>query len=166
MAVIIVSGLMAKNRGFTYIEVLIVVGIISLLSVGGVASYSEFQARKQTEAETRMIESYIELAREKTSAGDRTGSCGTYGGYYSVTSTGAVVSLVPNGCSAAASFTLRSGYTLPEGDIQADFRPLGAGYSGPSCIIVQHPNAELCGQITIESSGITSSEVRTECTCP
>lgn len=159
---------MAKNRrnsGFTYVEMMIVLLIIGILAVTGLTSYSEFQARSRTESETHMIESYIELAREKTSAGDRTGACGTYGGFYSVIGASSVVTLVPNGCPAAATYTLTDGFSLSEGDFQLDFQPQGGGMSGPTCIIVQHPTADLCGIITIESSGITSSTIQNDCSC-
>lgn len=157
---------MGKNNGFTYIEILLVVFIMSIMAVGGYTVYSDVQTRKYIDAQGQIIVSYLELAREKTSAGDQTSSCGTFNGYYSVSLVDHVLSLTPNGCPAVTTHEFDSDLGFPEGDFQVDYNVLGTGYSGSSCVIVQHPRTDDCALITLEASGLAQTELTQNCTCP
>lgn len=159
---------MAKNNGFTLIELLLVILILGTLSTLGLQSYADFQARKRVDAETHIVTGYLNLAYDKTASSDKTSSCDTYSGSYTVSLVGSVMSLTPDGCPALSTYTFEDGFTFPEGDFSTTFLPLGRGTSGDACILVKHPTAERCGKITIESSGIVSSDIVTlaSCVCP
>ena len=158
---------MERNSGFTYIEILIVVMVIGILAVTGISSYSEFNSRKQTESAARKVVEYVQLAQEKTRAHDIPSSCGSYGGFYYTDLTGSSLTLVPSGCSALATHNVGA-FVYPEGDFRVNFDQFGTSASGDSCILVEHPRADFCGKVTIESSGIVSQELllKASCTCP
>lgn len=155
---------MGRDNGFSYIEIVIVVLIISILAVGSYVVYADIQARTFIQAQGEVVVSYMELAREKTGATDNTTTCGTFGGFYSVSLTDMTLSLVPNGCVATTSHLFEN-VTFPEGNFQVDFDPLGTGFTGPSCIIIQHPRTTDCALITIEGSGLAHSELTENCSC-
>lgn len=158
---------MGKNNGFTYIEMMIVMLVIGILAFTGISSYTEFNARKQTEARAKKIVEYLDVARQKTAAGDKPSSCGSYTGSYAVTLVGNLMSLTPGGCVTLATHSFLD-FTFPEGDFTVTYQPLGGGMTGDRCIIIQHPKAPICEKITLESSGIVKDELLPEasCVCP
>lgn len=168
MDVITALVLMAKNSGFTFIELMIVVFVIGLLSSIGIVSYTEYNARKVTENETHKIVEYLDLGRTKALTADKPDSCPGFTGSYIVSSSGTVVTLTPENCSATASMTLENAITLPEGDFSITFKPQGGGILGDTCILVSHPTQGHCGKISLEASGIVKSEQLKDssCVCP
>jgi len=170
ITVIIAWARMEKSRGFTYLEIIIVMLILGIIATFGGSSYIGYNSRKQIETETQKLVSYFDLAQTKTLAGEPV--CGTYAGNYSVSSTtdGESVSLAltPIGCSAQATYTFPTGYSLPQGDFTLTYTAEGTGITGVSCILLQHPKAELCGKVTIEPSGAFSDVIvpLSSCTCP
>lgn len=168
--VIIAWARMEKSRGFTYLEIIIVMLILGIIATLGGSSYIGYNSRKQIETETQKLVSYFDLAQTKTLAGEPV--CDTYAGNYSVSastvSNSVSLSLTPLGCSAQATYTFPQGYSLPDGDFTLTYNPEGTGVTGVSCILLQHPKAELCGKVTIDPSGAFSDTIvpLTSCTCP
>lgn len=168
--VIIAWARMEKSRGFTYLEIIIVMLILGIIATLGGSSYIGYNSRKQIETETQKLVSYFDLAQTKTLAGEPL--CGTYAGNYIVSSATVgddiSLSLTPNGCSAQATYVFPTGYSLPEGDFTLTYNAEGTGVTGASCILLQHPKAELCGKVTIEPSGAFSDQIvpLSTCTCP
>lgn len=159
---------MAKNSGFTLIELTLVILILGTLSTIGFQSYADVQSRKRVEAETHIVTGFLNLAYDKTYSSDKTATCGTFAGSYTVSLTDVTLSLTPDGCPATTTHVFADGFTFPEGDFSTTFLPLARGITGDRCILIQHPTAQKCGKITIESSGIVSSEVvpLETCICP
>ena len=58
------------SKGFTIIEMLVVVAIIGILAVGGIIKRKESLQRKRTEIETLKIKQMIELARDHALTGE------------------------------------------------------------------------------------------------
>ena len=58
------------SKGFTIIEILIVVAIIGILAVGGTIKRKESLQRKQTEMEALKIKQMVELARDYALTGE------------------------------------------------------------------------------------------------
>lgn len=65
---------MYKKKGFTILEILIVIAISAILMVGGMSAYSHFTKKKSLELTTQTIASYLKDARSFTvaSKGDTT----------------------------------------------------------------------------------------------
>ena len=54
-----------NNKGFTVVELLVVVGIIAVLTTIGVASYNNFNDRKVLESAVEELKSNLRLAQSK-----------------------------------------------------------------------------------------------------
>lgn len=65
---------MYNKRGFTLLEILMVISISAILMIGGMSSYSHFTKKKSLEITTQTIASYLKDARSFTiaSKGDTT----------------------------------------------------------------------------------------------
>lgn len=63
------------KRGFTLIEVLVAVGIMMVLTVGGVLNMKAFNDRQQVAAAAGKLESGLKQARANALAGEKTSGC-------------------------------------------------------------------------------------------
>ncbi len=158
---------MDRSSGFTLLELIFVILILGTLSLIALRGYGNLQQRTQTESATMRVLEYMRLAYDKASASDKTATCETYAGTYSVSLSGSTMSLIPDGCSAVTSYTF-SDFGFPEGDFQTTFQPLGKGITGDSCIVIEHPRADMCGIVRLETTGIASSVIESgeSCVCP
>lgn len=158
---------MVKNNGFTLLELIFVILILGTLSLIALRGYGNIQQRTQTEAATKRVLEYMRLAYDKTAASDKTATCATYEGTYTVSLSGSTMSLTPDGCAAVTTYNF-SDFSFPEGDFQTTFLPLGKGITGNACIVVSHPRADICGIVQLESTGIASDTIESgaACACP
>lgn len=67
--------------GYTLIEILVVVSIMSILFTVGYANYRDFARRQALTASARQMKSNISLAREKAATGEKPEGCTTLLGY-------------------------------------------------------------------------------------
>ena len=69
-----------RRKGFTLIEILVVVGIIGVLVSIGIASYNNFNEKRKVKRAAEELKLYIRLAASKAINNEkdtRTGYCGT-----------------------------------------------------------------------------------------
>lgn len=169
MTVIFAWGHMERNKGFTYLEILIVMMIMGILSTMGRTAYLEYNSRKKVESETKQIVAFLDMAQTKTLGGE--GTCDDYEGNYSVSTLTVgdttTMSLTPLGCTSQATYVFPEGYTLPEGDFSVAYKVDGTGVTGSSCILLQHPKADVCGKVSLETSGSITYDFLplSSCTC-
>ena len=101
-------------RGYTLIELLIVISIMGLIIVGGYAGFRDFSRRQALTGQARMVEADLRQAQQKALAGDKGGCSGVLAGYQFAVS-GSSYSVTPV-CSVANGLAkdvpLSAGYTL------------------------------------------------------
>jgi Tfp pilus assembly protein FimT len=68
------------NKGFTLFEMLIIVGIVSILSGVSFTYYNRFAEGRKLESEARKFANTLSLASKKTSSGDQV-TCNSLSGY-------------------------------------------------------------------------------------
>lgn len=69
------------QRGFTIIELMMVVALVAVVSMFGIPMYNDFVARRQVNAYVAQITSSVQLARSEAMTTGRTaGLCGTSNG--------------------------------------------------------------------------------------
>lgn len=66
----------SARRGFTFIELLVVMGIIILTSTGGLVSYRSFNQRQQLVAAGKQVHQALRTAQTKAQVGDKPDGCG------------------------------------------------------------------------------------------
>ncbi|MDO8551149.1 MAG: prepilin-type N-terminal cleavage/methylation domain-containing protein [bacterium] len=69
-----------KSPGFTLIEVLVVVSVISILSFIGLGTYNDFNRRQTLDQAVKNFKNDLRLAQSKSLAGDKDCSVGVCGG--------------------------------------------------------------------------------------
>lgn len=167
LIVIIAMARMARNSGFTLLELVFVIMILGVLSMIALRGYGNIQQRSQTEAASMRIIEYLRLAYDKASASDKTATCDTYEGSYTVALVGSDMNLTPDGCPVVATYSFGD-FDFPEGDFSTTFLPLGRGVTGNTCMVVKHPRSDVCSVVTVESTGVASEELAhgASCVCP
>lgn len=66
---------MKGERGFTFIELIIVVAIIALVSGGGVATFLNLRDRRAILADARLVENTLRTAQSKALGGEKPSDC-------------------------------------------------------------------------------------------
>lgn len=147
-----------KNRdGYTMIELLIVVIIISIITAITIGFYNNFTEDKKLIGESEKLKDVLELAKKKASSAELGVSCSPYNGYgLSFSGTSYVLSIL---CPLPTPI-----YTYP--DIPAtisvsgytgsvNFLPLGAGTNLSSTKTITFKNVLInrCISVDIEQSG-------------
>jgi prepilin-type N-terminal cleavage/methylation domain-containing protein len=177
---IIAKVLMDKSKtyrhGFTFIEVMIAISIITILSTVSLASYGLFNQRKKLDSSADQFKQVLELAKKKAVASDKSGlvsggvdysTCNLPSMKVNITSASSYV-LTANVCDNTGVCPLTSGcldipittYTTDapilispaSGTIQFD--SISKTASGLSTVTFTHTNLNQQVMITIDSSGI------------
>lgn len=102
-----------KSKGFTLVEVLVGLLIVTFLFVGGYTSYREFARRQVLVSSVDVLKSNLNLARQKASAVEKPPGCTNTLTGYEVTFTNITYTVSPK-CDVtnpSASYTLI--YSLP-----------------------------------------------------
>lgn len=94
--------------GYTLIEVLVGITIVSLLFVGGYTAYRDFARRQVLTAAADTLKSNLDLARQKASSAEKPAGCTNVLSGYEVTFTNTTYTIAPK-CDItqpSSSFTL------------------------------------------------------------
>ncbi len=153
-----------KQRGFTLLELMIVLAITAMLSVGALSSYRNFDQSKKLEADTEEFIESIELAKKLVTSGER--PCVNFTGQYVLTWGTHQFTVQPQGCSIVQERELR-GNEFATTASSVLFYPLGRGtsLSTDACILIRNVYHNQCNKITIETSGTATYEANPACSC-
>lgn len=158
------------RRGFTLLELIIILAVVSTLSVFSLASYSTLNKEKTLQAETEQFIETLELAKKKVTAGDKL-RCATTLTDYSVTITSTTSYTLIAGCATGdvtlATYQFPTNSPLVFSDYTAAetvFTPLSSGATA-NCIALSDPKLNKCRQVSV-STAATIGESGTDCSCP
>ncbi|EKD96192.1 MAG: hypothetical protein ACD_24C00151G0002 [uncultured bacterium] len=156
------------QKGFSLIEIIIVVTMISLFSGLSIAGYHSFNEEKKLTAEVNKLVEAIELAKKRTIAGEK--RCNTQGSnssgfWYMVKLTNTSYSIRPFGtssidCSVDFTYTLTSNFTLTYSNAEIVFylpvvQPINR-VSSSTAITITNTTIGKSKQILIQLSGVIS----------
>jgi prepilin-type N-terminal cleavage/methylation domain-containing protein len=150
---------MAKSfmRGFTLIEMLVVVTITGLTVGGGIAAYNRFNDRQKVLQAAKTVVNQLRLVQKQADAGEKPDGCGVLDGY-AVSAAGQV--LVSGAlCDGIPDDLLNPTTTTLEGDaffsnpVGFTFRPLSLGITGASNILVTNSDATTVFTIIVSPGG-------------
>lgn len=149
-------------QGYTLIEVMVVVGIVSILALGGMAAYNRFNDRQQL---VQAVDGFVTTFREvqkQADAGDLAGVCDELGGYQMILTNNSSAYRVdvicsPSGSQTIVNNTLASGATF-QSAVTITFWPLGEALSlaPPNPLEIRSVSGEYKIVITITSGGAIS----------
>lgn len=148
--------------GFTFVEILIVLFIIMLLSTISYSSYLNYNEKAKLDTEANSLVLALEKAKKMAQSGLDT--CDTFTGTYEVVIEASAYHLDPVGCSTLYDYTMPQAIELQTSDT-VFFNSLGAPLNG-ACIIVEHTRTNKCRKVVLENSGTISNTVELDCACP
>ncbi|OGK18444.1 hypothetical protein A3D80_00400 [Candidatus Roizmanbacteria bacterium RIFCSPHIGHO2_02_FULL_40_13b] len=167
---------MAKNSGFTFLEILIVVFIITLLSGATATGYTGFNEQKKLDKDTQDMSSTLELAKKKARAGDKSSLAQTGTDYSTCELDGYKVKLltattyqlaasmcaptvgscpIVSGCSdvSIAPYALSSSVTMSPATGEVFFNNGGLNVSGITSVVFTNSKNNKTKTVSIFTSG-------------
>jgi len=151
-----------RKGGFTYIEIMIVITIVVLLSTMFFAAYKTFSRRQTLKKESFRFAKAFDSARKSAAA--KYAYCPAYTGTYQVSWTTTTYTVTPAGCSAQLSYTLPSQVTLDLAG-SVTYKTIGLNTAG-ECVLMQDAATSQCRKITISTSGVVDEQLEADCACP
>ncbi|MEN9327751.1 MAG: hypothetical protein RI947_559 [Candidatus Parcubacteria bacterium] len=161
-----------KHAGFTLIELIVVIAIMTLFFGISIANYNGFTAEKKFDAEVKKFVDILELAKSKARAGDIGGfSCEDFDGYE-------VAFADPNYflrmcCdNVCTSFNTISTYAFPDGvtatltgATEIRFHPLSFALDSPNPITITINSGTLnkCVEVMISTNGLIEEGAKYAC---
>ena len=150
------------RKGFTYIELFVVIGIVALLTSMFFSAYRTFSRRQLLKKETYRFVEMLDGARKRASS--RLAFCPTYNGEYKVTWTTGGYFLTPAGCSVQPTYALPPLITI---DANGFVIYNAIGLNGPAeCVILRDTTSSQCRKVTISAGGTTDEQIEADCACP
>lgn len=149
---------MKKLKGFTLIELIVVIGIVSLFTEIFIARYNENTGRLRLRSEAKKLVDVLELAKKKALTADLFDkNCTDFRGYRVAISSGSY--LLSFGCASAYSavqnYNLTTNITVTTGTGNYNFSPLMINPSFISNTIrLRNSSISKCVDISISAIGI------------
>lgn len=170
------------KKGFSLIELLVVITIIFIMTGMSIAAYNKFTQYQKLDTATKKVDDIIELTRKKAISSDlgifNFATCSDFRGYR-VTIGGNNISFFIN-CngtytSVAPPFIMETNINFPNcaGSCTVDYKPLTAevtlspaGFASSRYIRIRNSalGATECNTLTISGSGIVTITNKTVCT--
>ncbi|MBI2641608.1 prepilin-type N-terminal cleavage/methylation domain-containing protein, partial [Candidatus Roizmanbacteria bacterium] len=157
-----------KKKGFTIIETVVVLTIISVISGLSLASYNSFQQQKKVQQQSTQVVDVLELAKAKSLASDLSGpgACDIddFEGYQvniSSTTSYTLERCCDGACANVQLYRLPSGLTFNDVGKQILFQPLTGGTAGTTVAVKNASNT--CAPIGISSTGVIDEQPLTSC---
>ena len=142
---------MKKLSGYTLIELLVAITVISIVFAIGYASFREFSRRQALTGIVRSVTSDLRLAQQLSLTGEKpeTGSCTTLEGYSFAPNSGnyTVTANCSNADRLIKTVTLESGVTISGPTVQ--FKVLGQGTNLNSTATLTINHSVLGNSVTI-----------------
>jgi prepilin-type N-terminal cleavage/methylation domain-containing protein len=117
---------MKKSKGFTLIEILVVISITLIFLGISLVQFNSYTEQTKLKNEAKKLIDVLELAKKKSLSADLVGNCNNFTGYRVTVSAGAYSLLF--GCdsvySVVQSYNLPTNITVTEGDVDYNFSPL------------------------------------------
>lgn len=151
-----------RRNGFTFIELIVVMGIIALSATMFMSAYRTFSRKQTLKKETQLFVSTLNYARKQASS--RQAMCATYSGTYQVSWTTSAYTVTPTGCSAEISYTLPSMITI-DASGSVTYKTIALS-SATECVILQDSSTSQCRKVSISASGIVDDTIESDCNCP
>jgi type II secretory pathway pseudopilin PulG len=135
------SSFSKTSLGFSLIELVVVIGILILITGGGIASLISFNEKQQVLNGSKELQSYLRTAQTLARVGEVPDGCGTLTGY-KVVSSGVAFSKEIKVLAACSSGDIeKSSFLLPEtttlsSDINISFLGLHGGVTGAATVEV------------------------------
>lgn len=146
-------------RGFTFIELMVVVAIGAILTAGGLAAYRGVGEKEGLKQAGLTFESNLKLVQRRALSGEKPDGCtGTLLSFRVFAGGDNHSYLVAAQCSLASpgviSYQLDEGANFQMPITTLDFAVLRNGVSGAQTIILTTDSASFSYQVVIEESGV------------
>lgn len=118
------------KKGFTMIELIVVVAIMAMMMGGGIATYSAFRSGKVSLRQAQIVADLLEEAKRSAVAGEKPSECGNFSltGYsVDISSTNATIVAVCPGGSPTTKVKTLVDTTVTASQNPITFKVLGGG---------------------------------------
>lgn len=164
---------MVKNRfrkeAFSFIEILVVIGIVSIIFTFSLVSFSNELRNQMLNSETRKIVSVVERVQKKARSIDKAG-CRKLS-HYALKFGKYDYSIIPY-CSDSSKGIIENYFIdkrleIVIHDYKRDIMIIDPikGIVSENCIILRDEKRGVCNSIIINSAGVINESSNTECSC-
>ena len=158
---------MDSNKGYTLVEIIVVIGIIGVLSGIGIAKFNTYNQQLILKNQAKKIVEVIELAKKKAVSGNLYQSCSDFQGYRVVINASSFVLNFNCGgvYETIQDYLMTSNVTTIIGTGNLDFLPLGVGTNLTINLLrLRNSKIDQCIDISISSIGIVNiNEILISC---